>query len=666
MMPTFNIGRILVAVTIALAGSVVIWLAVPYNNFWLQNNFISDDFLPVIVVTMLLLLVLTVNPLLRLLGEGWMLNRRQLALIGALLLFASVIPGTGLMRFFPRMVAATNQQMNTSLQTAQIAADAHFRQALFPDPLPSKDKQGNVVMHRTPNSDAFTYELDVGQSVPWSAWVVPMATWGALIVAMWTMMLGLGGVVFPQWRERERLPFPLLNVYTAFIGDPNRQEQRLLPAIFSTRSFWVAAGIVFLIHALRGLSVFTGSFPSVPLSWDLSSYYSDSILRFSTLALKRQHILFLVVGVAYFIPSRYAFSIWFWILVQGLYITLGRAYTPTFNSWHIFDQTFGALLAIAVWVLWLGRAHWAEVGRAMLGRASGGPHSVRDAVAGWMFALGCAGIVCWLVWAGCSLWWSILATAGCAIVSLLMTRIIAETGIPIFWIPYFTVGSLTSLFPLSWQSPTILFFSAVFSSLLSRTTAVSAAVISTLALGIDREASPSYRSRLLPGGLMLMIAGFVVCGGVHLYMGYHNADISTTVRTSASAIQQWSRLGMNNYSFFNADRAEQALAFAVSTALLWACSRFPTWPLHPIGVLFCQFSIGNLIWFSVFLGWLSKFVITRLFGGGVYRKARPVFLGLIMGELLAMILWTLVPIVIVLVTGADPTTVPRYVILQYP
>jgi hypothetical protein len=83
-------------------------------------------------------------------------------------------------------------------------------------------------------------------------------------------------------------------------------------------------------------------------------------------------------------------------------------------------------------------------------------------------------------------------------------------------------------------------------------------------------------------------------------------------------------------------------------------------------MMFCQFSIGNLIWFSVFLGWLIKAGVTGLFGGGAYRKARPVFLGLIFGELLAVIVWALVPVIIVWVTGADPATVPRYTIMQYP
>ena len=666
MRQSLTFGRTVVAVLVALLFSVIIWFVVPYNNFWLNNNYLSDDFLPVFVVAFLLLMVLAVNPLLKLIGQRWMFDRRQMALIAAILLFASVIPSNGLMRMYPRFVARSNQEMNASLTTAKLTAQSHLPKQLFPDKLPTLDKSGHVVTKETPASNQFMDELDIGGSIPWAKWVAPMIAWGLLFAAMWAMMLGMAGAVFPQWRDRERLPFPLLNVYHGFIGELDEPSGNWLPAVFRSKSFWIAAGAVFFIHALRGLNTFTGSFPSFPLEWHLTSFYSDSILRNAPVAFKWQCILFSVVGIAYFIPNRYAVSIWAWIAIQGWYITLGRAYIPAFNDGQVTDQSFGALLAIAFWVLWLGRSQWARVGRAMLGRASGGGESRRDAVAGWMFALGCVGIVCWLDWAGCSLWWSVLAMLGCAFVSLVITRIIAETGIPVLWISQVQVSSLAALFPLTWQSPATLYFGKVFYAVLTRATAVSAAVMATMALGMDREAGPKYRARLLPTGLMVLLIGFVICGGVQLYMGYHHATLSTQAKMSASVMDQWAGAGRVNYHFFSAHRGQQAIGFSIAAALLWACSRFPAWPIHPVGILFCQNSIGNLIWFSVFLGWLIKVCITGLFGGGAYRKARPLFLGLIVGELLAIIVWTIVPVVMVMASGADPSSVPKYLILRYP
>jgi len=657
--------RAVVAIAIGLLGSLVVWVAVPYNNFLLDNTYLSDSYLPEIVVAILLLLVLAVNPLLRLLGKRWMLNRRQVALICSLMLFAAVIPSNGLMRMFPRFVAQMNQEMNTRAAASRVAAQAGFRQQLFPDPLPVMAEDGAVKARPTPLSDQFLDELDEGATVPWRAWIRPMASWGLLIMAMWSMMVGLAGVVFPQWREHERLPFPLLNVYEALIGDPDDRSGRPLPAVFYNRAFWIGCTVVFIIHAFRGLNVFTQAFPSFPLKWELKPYFADSVLRFAPQAFNWQIIFFSVVGVAYFIPHRYAVSIWGWVFVYSWYLTLGKAYIPAFYVGQVGDHSFGILLAITGWVLWLGRSHWARVGRAMLGKAGSSDEARRNAVAGWVFVLGCAGIVFWLYWAGCSLWWSVLAMLGCAIIGLLMARIIAETGIPALWTTRITVQGLTALFPLVWQSPQILLFTGVFYAILSRATAVSAAVMSTLALGVDRRAGPKHHARLVLGGVAVLLVGFMICGAVHLNMGYHSAEVTTVPKTGANVLDKWERADRTEYEFFTRGRGHQVVGVGLGTALLWACSRFPAWPIHPVGILFCRVSIGSWLWFSVFLGWLIKTLITRLFGGGAYRKARPLFLGLILGELLAVIVWAIVPLAIAWVTGADPAEVPRYTLLKY-
>lgn len=59
---------------------------------------------------------------------------------------------------------------------------------------------------------------------------------------------------------------------------------------------------------------------------------------------------------------------------------------------------------------------------------------------------------------------------------------------------------------------------------------------------------------------------------------------------------------------------------------------FLWWPFHPIGYIMpSDFAMHNL-WFSLFVGWLSKSFILRLGGLKAYRNARPFFLGLVLGE----------------------------------
>lgn len=667
MREVLSTKRAVIAALLGLVGSVLAWVLVPYNNFVLKNTYLADNYLPEVVVGFLMLLVLLVNPLLGLRNRRWMLNRHQIALITGMMLFAAIIPSNGLMRMFPRMVAQMSRDMNANLTTSQIAAETDLRQSLFPDPVPTLDEEGNVVRHQTPVSDQFLEELYEGEEIPWGDWLVPMASWGMLLLALWAMMIGLGGVVYPQWRHNERLPFPLLHVYHAFIGDETDAEhKRLLPGIFYSRAFWIGCGVVFGIHLLRGLHEFTGAFPSIPLRWEMRQYYTDNILRYAPQAFNWQVIFFSVVGVAYFIPSRYAISIWGWVFGYSWYLTLGKAYIPAFQVGQVVDQSFGVLLAIVGWVLFLGRAHWCKVGKAMFGKAGSDAEARRNSFAGWMFVLGCAGIVFWLHWAGCPLWWSVVAMLGCAMVALLMARIIAETGLPSLWVGRFSIAHITGFFPLTWLSPTILLFTNVFYALITRATAVSVSVMTTLALGADREAGPKHQRRLLVGGLVVLLMGFVVCGAVHIFMHYENFAVSTTAKMSSTAMNEWARVDRVDFQFWDSGRMHQVIGVGMGSGLLWLCSRFPAWPIHPVGIILARISIGSLLWFSVFLGWLLKTFITRLFGGGVYRKARPLFLGLIIGELLAIITWTLVPVGIVLLTGADPETVPRYILMQYP
>lgn len=659
--------RVIIALLIALIGATIIWLVVPYNNYFYNNSYISDSYLPEMVILLLLVLVLAINPILRLLGRGMMLDRHQLALIAGLLLFAAVIPGNGLMRMFPRFVAESNVGFNQGVTTSKIAAEANFPQALFPDPLPTINEAGELKTEQTPYSDTFLDLLGPDQTIPWQAWALPLTVWAGLMCSIWLMMLGLGGVVFPQWRDRERLPFPLLNVYQSLTGsDEETDEHRTLPRVFYSRSFWIAVGAVFLIHLFRGLHEFTGAFPTFPLDWNLSPYLTDTFFDKAPAYLKRQQILFMLVGVAYFVPNRYAVSVWGWVVGYSIYDMFGKTYIPAFSTGHINDNAFGVLLAIVLWTIWLGRNHWWKVGAAMFGRVAMNPESRRDMIAGWMFVLGCAGMVLWLAWAGVAIWWGILMTIGAAMISLLMARIIAETGLPVLWLNRFAIGTILAFFPLSWQSPAVLYFSSVLYAIFTRGSAVSAAVMTTLAVGVDREATANRQTRMLVFGMLILVIGFFVASAVHLNMGYRSDTVTTDPKLGARAIDPWALADTENYEFFTASRGQQFGGLAVGATLLWACSRFPSWPIHPVGIIFLQFSIGLMIWFSIFLGWLIKVTVTNLFGGGAYRKARPFFLGLIMGELIALILWAIIPLVIIWWTGAEPSAIPRYTLIRYP
>jgi hypothetical protein len=69
---------------------------------------------------------------------------------------------------------------------------------------------------------------------------------------------------------------------------------------------------------------------------------------------------------------------------------------------------------------------------------------------------------------------------------------------------------------------------------------------------------------------------------------------------------------------------------------------FVWWPLHPLGAALSVTWIMCVFWFPALVAWLVKVVITRYGGLKAYLKLRPLFLGLIFGEFLMAVFWTLI------------------------
>jgi len=74
--------------------------------------------------------------------------------------------------------------------------------------------------------------------------------------------------------------------------------------------------------------------------------------------------------------------------------------------------------------------------------------------------------------------------------------------------------------------------------------------------------------------------------------------------------------------------------------LLW-------WPIHPVAYPISAVWLMECLWFSIFLAWIIKAVLTRYGGNKIYKASKPFFLGLILGQLVAAGLW----FVIDLITG---------------
>ncbi len=658
-----SLKRFWSAIGVGGLGCLFIWIATPYNNFLLANSFISDSYFPVSSVLFILFVILVLNPVLRLIGEQWMLTRSQVALVFAMLLMAAVVPGQGLLRQLPWTLAQATQRINEWPSVSEAFEGTGIPHALFPDSI------GLEV--ETPVSDQFLYELyEDDAPIPWMSWLRLVPVWGFFLLACWLLMIGVGLVLFPAWKEQERLPFPLLRVYRTLL--PEEDDRRAVPTIFRDRVFWMGASLVMVIYLLNGLQHHThGSFPGFPLGWRLSAHFSEEPWRYLPGYIANvPKLFFILVGMAFFMPNRAGFSIWITTIAYGLYVMIGRAYLPPFDGSVVTDHRNGAMIAVTVMVLYLSRHHWPKVAKSMFRRVATDEERLLR-VSGWMLAAGALGMHAWLRWTGVPHVWAAVFVMIGFMVSVLIARVIAETGMPFMRITDVIPTYFMAMVPASWLTGAAIYISGFVAMIFKVGSRVSAAVMVTHAAGVDEESTPRDWVKIGYLMIIILVIGFIVGGAIQLHMGYNHG---VTLDGENAMLNSWGASQMNHPqsllvrwtrgSWTNPAARLRNLSGGIMIAggLYIACMYMPKWPLHPIGMILVGNFFGNNAWASILLGWLIKVMLLKYGGAKTFRRADPFFMGLIMGEVFSAVIWTAVPVILIFL-GVDPSRVGHIPIL---
>ena len=71
-------------------------------------------------------------------------------------------------------------------------------------------------------------------------------------------------------------------------------------------------------------------------------------------------------------------------------------------------------------------------------------------------------------------------------------------------------------------------------------------------------------------------------------------------------------------------------------ALSFLKYHFAWWPLHPVGMCFAGGWAISSCAFTMFVTWLIKAVLLKVGGIVLFRRARPFFLGLLLGYVLGV------------------------------
>jgi hypothetical protein len=76
------------------------------------------------------------------------------------------------------------------------------------------------------------------------------------------------------------------------------------------------------------------------------------------------------------------------------------------------------------------------------------------------------------------------------------------------------------------------------------------------------------------------------------------------------------------------------VGLVVTLALMFFRTCYIWWPFHPVGYAMANTSTMGYSWMPFFIAWLAKVILTRLGGLGLYRRALPIFMGMIVGDFL--------------------------------
>lgn len=632
------------SVLLGTAAVVLVNGLVPYNDFVVANAFLVGSYLPVVLVVSYFVLIVLINGPLHRFAPRYALRSGELAVIMTMMLVACSIPSQGLMRpFIPQLVVPFHfGRFEPTFWRTFLSMD--LPQWLFPVGKLSEGLNSPVVT-------SFYSRLQPGEQVPYAAWVIPLAGWGVFIFAMFATLLALATILRPQWATNERLAFPVAQLQSALIEPP--RPGRMLNEVMGNRLFWMALIAVFVIHtAVATNKYFPKYMPLIPTRYNLTTLFADAPWNAFSGLVKTAQVYFTFIGLAYFIQSRIAFSLWsIFLITQLINVWLRQMHADIpGGAWQ--DQNFGASVAFVLGVAYIGRHHLRTVVLQMIrgarpGESRGEYLSYR--VASYIVLIGLLVMVGWLMMLGVSGWMALGIVGVLMIAHVIVARVVAETGLASVRAQLTYPQIYTNWSPANFSAQDV-YFGGVFTSLGAYTTRESLMAFYMHGEQVTEQTNPAARQRraLLALVAWSLVLGYVTAAGSSLYCYYSYAtpitDRENQVLNShlletlpkIDVVQPLTRYANGQFeSRSHSPALHVGIGFVVTSLLYAASLRWTSWPFAPVGYLVCTTWMFQVVWFSIFLGWLVKVLVIRFGGASLFKQLRPFFLGLIFGEALA-------------------------------
>ena len=566
---------------------------------------------------------------------GWVLSKGEWHAILAMGIVGAALPGFGLTGYLLGYITAPYYFATEENEWAE-----HLYPHLPNWLLPSNE--GNAVAW-------YNEGLPSGAEIPWGVWLLPLFWWTTVVAAAFVMLACVAVIFRKQWVQNERLVFPAMAPLIDMASAPGDGKRRL-PEFTRSRLFWIGFAIAFGVLAWNCINYFLPGFPRFPI-YRSRWYWIDR-----QLPPIRGYFGIFTVFFSYFASLDVLFSIWFFDLVfifeGGQLSKWGyKAITPYYRTGVYYWQTFGAFVVFVASAFWVARKHLRDVLMKALGRDP----TVDDAHELMSYRAACIGLIggmaylfIWLVQMNFDPLKGFLFLFALIFVYTGVAKILADTGMPFTSKPIGTWSMIASFVGRRNISlPTLVAFR--FSCLITEN--FKGLFLPALShAGRVAEGVPGNQRRRLMGALgLVFIVSLLFNLLFTVWLGYdqgaYNFNSWEITRAAERHFQHTvDALKKPDEPPFYEKSPEEAVFLGIGgllmAGLIYMRYRFVWWPLHPVGLAISGHFLARRTSFTTFLAWLIKFVMMKIGGPTVYRKSRPLFIGLLVGYILGVALST--------------------------
>ena len=290
-------------------------------------------------------------------------------------------------------------------------------------------------------------------------------------------------------------------------------------------------------------------------------------------------------------------------------------------------QQMGAMLILVGAMIWAARKHL-----------------LKERLNAGLFVASTA-LMCVMVWlTGVPAWVAPLVVGSSLVIWLSMTRLMAQAGIatmvpaiiPLGFVVSTvgatglgTVGLIAMGMTLIWTGDLLTYLMAPAANgiFLQNRSSVrpTAGALSLIAAVMLSLAGCTFMTLYLTGKM----------GGLNLHPQYFQWFPKLPWQFAETALQTSAGPSITGYIW-------TGVGAVVMVALIYMQRLFFWWPLHPLGFLAQGGWIVKQLWVSFFFAWLIKTSVLRYGGGKTYKKARVLFVGIIVGLLVVGGFWLII------------------------